>query len=67
MPSGTRHQLTGELLRGRDAFELVVDTDGRRWTLALPYAAEKLAGRRITAIGCRDERGRLFVDEFRAV
>jgi hypothetical protein len=67
MPSGTRHELTGELLRTSDSFELLVDDGGRRWLLTLPYEAERLVGRRIAVIGCRDERGRLFVQDFKAL
>jgi hypothetical protein len=62
MPSGTRHELIGRLLRVRDEFLLLVD-GGPRWTLALSYSAEKFVGRRVSVIGSRDEDGCLFVQE----
>jgi hypothetical protein len=64
MPSGTRHEINGQLLRIRDQFHLLVD-GGPRWTVMLPYAAEKFVGRRVSVMGSRDEDGCLYVQEFR--
>ena len=66
MPSGTRHELVGQLLRLRDEFSLLVD-GGSRWTVMLPYAAEKFVGRRVSMIGSRDEDGCFFAQEVRLV
>ena len=62
MPFGTRHEMVGELLRFRDQFQLLVD-GGRRWTVTLPYAAEKFVGRKVSVVGSRDEDGCLYVQE----
>ena len=64
MPSGTRHELVGQLLRLRDEFSLLVD-GGVQWTVMLPYPAEKFVGNRVSIIGSRDEDGRLFAQEVR--
>ncbi len=66
MPSGTRHEMVGQLLRLREEFSLLVDGGGR-WTVTLPYAAEKFVGRRVSIIGSRDEDDRFFAQEVRLV
>lgn len=53
MPRGTRHELTGLLLRQGTTLVLRVDGGGE-WRLDAPTHAWRLVGRRVSVTGVRD-------------
>ncbi len=53
MPRGTRHELTGLLLRDGPTLILRVDGGGE-WHLDAPMHAWRLVGRRVSVTGARD-------------
>lgn len=53
MPRGTRHELTGLLLRHGPTLILRVDGGGE-WRLDAPTQARRLVGRRMSVTGVRD-------------
>lgn len=53
MPRGTRHELTGLLLRHGPTLILRVDGGGE-WRLDAPTRAWRLVGRRVSVTGMRD-------------
>jgi hypothetical protein len=66
MPSGTRLEITGELLKSRDKYQLRADS-GNCWRVMLPDWAEKFAGRKVSVTGSHDEDGYFFIQDLRPI
>lgn len=61
MPMGSRHRVTGRLMRSRRGLVLEVD-DGGVYALDVDRPAEDLLGRRVTVEGVRSGFDRLDVE-----
>ncbi len=67
MPNGTRHELTGLLLRGDGFYPVLKMPDGGEWRLEVERRYQHLIGRRVSVIGTRDGFDLLAVSCIEAV